>query len=136
MVRRHRGVLLGLQQHLGYRGPPRDLAQPNGKPANAVFHPSDRDRTWIRLFTQHKGKIGEGFGRGVHDTSARGVSTLRRQVHTSAMARSSRPGRFSVPRLAIPGNLRTRTARLPNVQAVVSNDWTILTPTHRRRPIA
>ena len=33
-----------------------------GQPANLVFHPADRDRTWLQLFDRKKGKIDADFG--------------------------------------------------------------------------
>src|SRR5262249_30712182 len=33
-----------------------------GKPANMVFHPSDRDMAWLRMYEKHKGKITADFG--------------------------------------------------------------------------
>src|SRR5262249_21332070 len=34
-----------------------------GRPVNVVFHPSDRDRCWLRLFHKFKGKIDADFGK-------------------------------------------------------------------------
>src|SRR5262249_33576005 len=34
----------------------------DGKPANVVFHPSDRARAWVKLFEKHKGHISADFG--------------------------------------------------------------------------
>ena len=52
------------------------------RPANVVWHPSDRDRAWLRLYNAHKGKIGEAFGfEAFHDAAARGISFVGRQVH-------------------------------------------------------
>src|SRR5438105_588337 len=37
------------------------IASIHDRPANAVFCPSDRDKTWLRLFQQYRGKIDAGF---------------------------------------------------------------------------
>src|SRR5262249_10595045 len=34
-----------------------------GRPANMVFCPTDRDKTWQRLFREHKGQIDVEFGK-------------------------------------------------------------------------
>lgn len=33
-----------------------------GKPGNLVFHSTDRDRAWLKLFNKHGGRLGEDFG--------------------------------------------------------------------------
>ena len=35
----------------------------SGRPASAVFHPSDRDRKWLELYDKYKGKIDADFGK-------------------------------------------------------------------------
>src|SRR5437763_2136397 len=40
----------------------------SGRPANLVFHPSDRDRTWLRLYAKYRGKIDIGFGKEAFTT--------------------------------------------------------------------
>ncbi len=53
-----------------------------GKPVNLVFHPSDRDRTWQRLYREEKGMIDANFGFKAFSTPPLvGARTLRRQVH-------------------------------------------------------
>src|SRR5262249_3861398 len=39
------------------------IASTEGRPANVVFRPSDRDIAWQRLYQQHKGKIDQNFGK-------------------------------------------------------------------------
>ena len=64
VVRRHGGLLLGLQQHQGPgRAPGDDRRRGIGRPGNAVFHPSDRDRKWLELYDKYKGKIDADFGK-------------------------------------------------------------------------
>ena len=58
------------------------VASLDGRPANLVFQPTDRDRTWLRLFAKHRGKIDRRLRlRGVHDAAPGRLSLLRRQVH-------------------------------------------------------
>ena len=50
------------------------IASVDGQPANLVFHPTDRDRTWLQLYEKHKGKIDDRLRlRGVHHAAARRV---------------------------------------------------------------
>ena len=54
----------------------------DGRPANVVFHPSDRDRTWLELFDRkYKGRSTRLRLPGVHDAAAGGLALARRQVH-------------------------------------------------------
>ena len=39
------------------------IASLNDRPENVVWEPTDRDRTWIRLYNENKGKITGDFGR-------------------------------------------------------------------------
>ncbi len=64
------------------------VASVAGKPANVVFHPSDRDRAWIRLYEAHKGKISEAFGFEAFTTPPiAGSPSCDAKFTTSAMAR-------------------------------------------------
>src|SRR5262249_11864872 len=39
------------------------LSSLDGRPANVVFRPSDRDKIWLQLFNQHRGRINVDFGK-------------------------------------------------------------------------
>ena len=54
----------------------------SGRPANVVFHPSDRDRTWLQLFDQKKGTMNADFGTLAFTTPPlAAVALTGRQVH-------------------------------------------------------
>ena len=89
VVRRHRGLLLGLQQRQGpaTSGSRRSPAL-EGRPANVVFHPSDRDRKWLQLYDKHKGKIDADFGKLAFTTPPLAAShSLDAKFTTTAMAK-------------------------------------------------
>ena len=51
------------------------VASLEGKPANVVFHPSDRDRTWLRLFGEAQGEDRRRLRLPrLHDAAAGGVA--------------------------------------------------------------
>src|SRR5207244_1233009 len=39
------------------------LPSTSDRPGNVVFHPGDRDKKWIKLYEQNKGKIDASFGK-------------------------------------------------------------------------
>jgi hypothetical protein len=102
----------------------------DGKPANVVFHPSDRDRTWLRLYQKHKGKIAEGFGFEAYSTPPLVAHpSCDAKFTTSALARELRTwARFGPPMGRTWEPTEDERARCPTVQPLVSNDWTILAP--------
>jgi len=100
----------------------------DGRPANVVFHPSDRDRTWLKLYEKHKGKIGEAFGFEAFTTPPLAAfPSCDAKFTTSAMAKDLKTW-------ALFGNPLGRTwepsdaerKKLPDVPPLVSNDWTVL----------
>lgn len=104
------------------------MASLEGKPANVVFHPTDRDRTWLRLFDKYKGKIDESFGFEAFTTPPLSAfASCDAKFTTSAMAKELKTWALFGPPL---GHTWVPTeqdrARCPTVQPLVSNDWTIL----------
>ena len=105
------------------------VASVEGKPANVVFHPSDRDRTWLKLYDKHKGKIDAGFGFEAFTTPPLAAfRSLDAKFTTTAMAKDLKTWALFGPPLGkawdpSPEELR----RFPASQPLVSNDWTILT---------
>ena len=60
----------------------------DGRPANVVFHPSDRDRTWLRLFDRKNKAIDADFGFQAFTTPPLAAShSLDAKFTTTAMAR-------------------------------------------------
>ena len=58
------------------------IASVDGRPANVVFRPSDRDKKWLQLYDKHKGKIDADFGKLAFTTPPLAAYHSRRcQVH-------------------------------------------------------
>jgi hypothetical protein len=99
-----------------------------GKPANVVFHPSDRDRTWLRLFGAAKATIDADFGFRSFTTPPLCAShSCDAKFTTTAMARELKTwARFGPPQ----GRTWEPTPReresQPGIRPLVGNDWTIL----------
>ncbi|HLJ94343.1 MAG TPA: C45 family autoproteolytic acyltransferase/hydrolase [Gemmataceae bacterium] len=101
-----------------------------GKPANMVFCPSDRDKTWLRLFHEYRGKIDVQFGKlafttpplaAYHSVDAKFTTTdLAKDLKTWAL--------FGPPlgRTWQPSSEELK--RFPEIRPLVSNPWTILGP--------
>jgi hypothetical protein len=99
-----------------------------GKPANVVFRPSDRDRTWLKLYEKHKGKITAAFGfeafqtpplAAAHSLDAKFTTTdLARDLETWALF-GPPMGKTWVPSA-------DELKQFPEGQPLVSNDWTVL----------
>jgi hypothetical protein len=100
----------------------------DGKPANMVFHPSDRDRTWLDLFAKWNGKITAEFGFEAFTTPPLAAyPSCDAKFTTSAMAR-----RLTTYALFGPPLGRTweptldERRRYPEIQPLVPNDWALL----------
>ena len=99
-----------------------------GRPANLVWRPSDRDRTWLRLFDKHQGKITAAFGFEAFTTPPLAAfSSLDAKFTTSDLAKDLKTWALFGPpmgRTWDPTDADRR--RLPDVQPLVPNDWTLL----------
>ncbi len=104
------------------------LASLEDQPANAVFHPSDRDRKWLELFDQSAGKIGVDFGFRAFTTPPLAAShSLDAKFTTGAMADKMETwARFGPPlgRAWMP--TEAERLRFPTLSPLVGEDWTIL----------
>jgi hypothetical protein len=104
------------------------VASIEGRPAAAVFAPSVRDKAWLKLFDQHKGKIDAGFGKlafttppvaAYHSFDAKVTTTdLAKQLKTWAL--------FGPPLGRTWEPTREERDRFPEVRSLVSNPWTVL----------
>jgi hypothetical protein len=104
------------------------IASVEGRPAAAVFHPSDRDKAWLKLFDRHKGKIDADFGRlafttppvaAYHSFDAKYTTTdLAKQLKTWAL--------FGPPLGRTWEPTREEREMYPEVRSLVSNPWTVL----------
>ncbi len=105
------------------------IASTEGRPANAVFHPSDRDRKWLQLYDQNKGKIDAGFGKlafttpplaAYHSADAKFTTTdMAKQLKTWALF-GAPLGRTWQPTIEERKNF-------PDIQPLVGNPWAVLT---------
>lgn len=100
-----------------------------GKPANVVFHPSDRDRAWLKLYEKHKGTIGVDFGFEAFTTPPLAAfPSLDAKFTTSAMAKELKTWALFGPPLGKTWDPSDADRRqFPEAQPLVSNDWTVLT---------
>jgi hypothetical protein len=105
------------------------VPSPDGRPANLVFRPSDRDRTWLRLYDEHKGTISEAFGFKAFTTPPLAAAhSLDAKFTTTEMARELKTWALFGPPLGKTWEpSEAERKRLLEVQPLVSNDWTILT---------
>jgi hypothetical protein len=105
------------------------LPAAHDRPAALVWSPSDRDKAWIRLYEQHKGKIDLAFARRAFTTpplcafpslDAKYTSTeLARQLSSWALF-GPPMGRAWMP---TPREMRD----YPEVGPMVSNPWALMT---------
>ena len=117
------------------------VASVEGKPANLVWRASDRDKAWLSLFHEAKGKINADFGFKAFTTPPLASSrSLDAKFTTSGMAKELEdPGPCSARRSAGPGSRSEAEKRVPGIRPLVPNDWTVPWPRRpargpRRRP--
>lgn len=105
------------------------IASLEGKPANATFKPSDRDRTWIRLYNQNKGKIDEKFGFMAFTTPPLAAfSSCDAKFTTTAMAKELKTHALFGPPLGRTWDpTNSQRDSYPDIEPLVGNDWTVLT---------
>jgi hypothetical protein len=104
------------------------VAAVEGRPAVAVFRPSERDKKWLALYDQHKGKIDADFGKLAFTTPPLAAyHSVDAKFTTTELARDLKSWALFGPPLG-----RTwqptfeERQRFPDVRPLVSNPWTIL----------
>lgn len=99
------------------------------KPANLVFRPSDRDRAWLALFGDRKGKVDADFAVKAFTTPPLAAApSLDAKFTTSAMARELKTRALFGPPLGRAWEPTEEQRRLnPSIRPLVGNDWTTLT---------
>ncbi|HEY7425136.1 MAG TPA: C45 family autoproteolytic acyltransferase/hydrolase [Gemmataceae bacterium] len=104
------------------------IAAVEGRPAVAVFRPSERDKKWLALYDRHKGAIDEEFGKLAFTTPpVAAYHSLDAKFTTTDLARDLKTWALFGPPLG-----RTwkptfeERQRYPEVRPMVSNPWTIL----------
>lgn len=100
-----------------------------GKPANVLYRPSERDKKWISLYQKNKGKIAAGFGFEAFTTPPLAAfPSCDAKFTTTALAKELKTWALFGPPLgrtwdATPHELK----EYDDIQALVANDWTLLT---------
>ena len=104
------------------------IASVEGRPAVAVFHPSDRDLKWLGLYDEHKGKIDADFGKLAFTTPPLAAyHSVDAKFTTSDMARELKTWALFGPPLGRTWKPTFDERQLyPEVRPLVSNPWTIL----------
>jgi hypothetical protein len=105
------------------------VASTEGRPRDAVFRPTDRDRKWLELYDRHKGKIDASFGKLAFTTPPLAAShSVDAKFTTTDMVKELKTWALFGPPLG-----RTwqptfeERQRFPEVQPLVGNPWAVLT---------
>jgi hypothetical protein len=104
------------------------VASLKGRPAQMVFRPSDRDKMWLKLYDQHKGKFDADFAKlafatpplvAYHAVDAKFTTTeLARQLKSWALY-GPPLGRTWAP-------TKAESDKYPEIKPLVANPWTVL----------
>jgi hypothetical protein len=101
-----------------------------GRPQDLCWCPTDRDRAWLKLYQQHRGKIDADFGKLAFRTPPLAAHpSLDAKVTTADLANKLESHALFGPPygrvwVASPRELE----RYHDVRDFVPNDWTVLTP--------
>src|SRR5262249_19492995 len=111
------------------------ITSTGGRPANATFHPSDRDKTWLRLYDKYKGKIDADFGKIAFTTPPLAAyHSLDAKFTTSDMAKGLKTwALYGAPLGRTWEPSFQERQRFPEIQPLVGNPWAVL---HARPPLA
>jgi hypothetical protein len=101
-----------------------------GRPHNMVWQPKDRDKTWLRLYAENKGKINADFGRMAFTTPPlAAIHSLDAKYTTSAMAKDMKTWALFGPPLGKNWEpTKEEREKFPNIRPLVSNPWAVLGP--------
>jgi hypothetical protein len=99
-----------------------------GRPANVVWRPTDRDKTWQELYTKYKGKIDADFGKLAFTTPPLAAyHSLDAKFTTTDLAKDLKTWALFGPPLGRTWQpTQEERQRFPEVRPMVSNPWTIL----------
>ncbi len=104
------------------------IAGVEGRPADVVFKPSDRDMAWLRLFKARRGSIDAGFGFEAFTTAPLAAShSIDAKFTTTALAGELKSvGVFGppIPRSWEPTPHERQSDT--HIRPLVPNDWTLL----------
>ncbi len=98
------------------------------KPAGMVFHPSDRDKEWLKLYDSQKGKIDADFGRLAFTTPPLAAyHSADAKYTTSAMAKELKTwALFGAPLGRTWQPTKDDFEKYPEIRSLVSNPWAVL----------
>jgi hypothetical protein len=104
------------------------IASTDGRPANVVFRPSDRDIAWQRLYQQHRGKIDHNFGKLAFTTPPiAAFPSLDAKFTTTDLAKHLKSWALFGPPLGRTWEpTQDQRQRFPEIKPLVSNPWTVL----------
>jgi hypothetical protein len=106
------------------------VASVKGRPANVVWRPSDRDKKWLALYEQHKGKIDAGFGKLAFTTPPLAAyHSLDAKVTTTDLAKELKTWALFGPPLGRSWQpTQDERSKYPDIRPLASNPWTVLHP--------
>src|SRR5208282_787781 len=99
-----------------------------GRPENIVFHPSERDIAWQKLYQEHKGKIDVSFGKLAFTTPPLAAyPSLDAKFTTTDLAKQLKSWALFGPPLGRTWEPTFEQRKMyPEIKPLVSNPWTIL----------
>jgi hypothetical protein len=102
-----------------------------GRPQDVAWVPSIRDKYWLKLYDQHRGKVTADFGKLAFATPPlAAVHSLDAKVTTADMAMKLESlALFGPPSHKVWEITDREKAKYVDVRSLVPNDWTVLTPT-------
>ncbi len=98
------------------------------RPVNNVWKPTDRDKTWMKFYRQHKGKISTELGQVAFTTGPLCASSAGdAKITTSAMAKQLKTLALFGPPMGKPW-LPTDAEKheYPEIVPLIANPWTLL----------
>jgi hypothetical protein len=106
------------------------VASVEGRPANVVFHPSDRDQAWLKLYTQHKGKIDLDWGKMAFTMPPIAkASSVDAKLTTTAMAKDLKSLILFGPPLGRTWEpTDAEKKKYPEIRPLVGNPWSVVHP--------
>jgi hypothetical protein len=104
------------------------IAGTGDRPGNMVFHPSDRDMTWQRLYAKWRGRIDADFGKEAFTTPPLAAyHSLDAKFTTTDMAKELKTWALFGPPLGRSWQpTREEQEKYPDIHALASNPWTVL----------
>lgn len=102
-----------------------------GRPANVVWHPSERDTVWLNLYERHKGHIDADFGKSaLSNPPLAAYRSVDAKVTTTDLAKMlATHAHFGPPSGRLWQPDRDELARIPDIRPLVPNPWTVLSAT-------